>query len=64
MSQSESMVERVARALCCPSGVCGAPETRDHLRGNVGICQAHSYRKDARAAIEAMKMIDAALREG
>jgi hypothetical protein len=48
------MVERVSKAICCPSGVCGAQGALyNPIRGQVSICQAHTFRADARAAIEA-----------
>lgn len=49
------MIVRVARAICCPVGVCQATEARNHIRGRVGICQAHSFRTDAVAAVFAMR---------
>lgn len=54
-SHTPDAVARVARALCCPSGSCQIPadEKRDHLSGRVSICQAHSYTRDASAAIAA-----------
>lgn len=42
------MVERVARAICCPHG-CRNVDTQ------YAVCQAGTYRADARAAIEAMR---------
>ena len=52
------MVEAVARAICCGCGLNGSGCAAQFDGAKFSICQAHTYRKDARAAIEAMREPD------
>ena len=50
------MIKRVSKAICCPSGVCeNGNKKYDPTRGKVSICMAHTFEKEACAAIEAMR---------
>jgi hypothetical protein len=50
------MIKRVARAICCESGVCeNSSATYDPARGSVSICASPSFEMAARAAIKAMR---------
>lgn len=43
---SEELVEAVARAICCHTGC-----VNRHSGSQYAICQAHTFKKDARAAL-------------
>lgn len=47
LTVSPADLDKAARAICCPSGVCANQEK------TFAVCQAHTYRGDARAAATA-----------
>ena len=47
----DNLVAAVARAICCRNGCDAAGMVYDPCRGGVSICQSHTYRDDAKAAI-------------
>lgn len=50
------MIERMAQAICCPSGGCANSQKRyDPIRGHVSICYAKTFERDASAALKAMR---------
>ena len=42
----DELVDKVRLRLCCPSGVCGKGD------GPYATCQAHTYDKEARLAVD------------
>lgn len=52
---TETMVERVARAICCHKNGVFVGCSAKHDGSPFTICQAHTFRDDARAAIEEMR---------
>lgn len=54
-TRPETMVERVARAICCHKNGVFVGCSAKHDGSPFAICQAHTFRDDARAAIEAMR---------
>ncbi len=49
------VVHTVRRAICCPSGICAnAGADYDPIRGAVAICQAHTFEREADAALSAL----------
>jgi hypothetical protein len=50
-----SPLERAARALCCPRGCQNAGKPYDPIGGSVSICQAHTYRADVLAVLQALR---------
>lgn len=43
-----TVVARLARAICCPSGICGKGDSP------FSICQTHTFIRDAQAALAAL----------
>jgi 3-hydroxyacyl-CoA dehydrogenase len=48
----------LARAICCPNGLCEAQDSRDYTRGRVGICQNHTFSREVDAILTALATAD------